>query len=93
MEGVDVIMSEGVDVDLSLVAVREVQNGGGTKKDGGQVSPPEAVGHRYAMNGKIMQVSFDSDKHYSDLDVYLQDLRPKLTTNFLDLLDKLRVVR
>ena len=60
---------------------------GGGSKDGGEVCPLEALGHRYAMDGKIKQVSFVSDKHSTDLDVYLEYLRAKLTRTFLDLLD------
>ena len=56
--------------------VSDAQIGGGSKNDD-EVSPLEAVGHRYAMDGKIKQVSFVSDKYFSDLDVYLEHLRAK----------------
>ena len=46
----------------------------------------EAAGQRYEMDGKIKQVSFVSEKHFSDLDVYMEH-RAKLTTTFLDMLD------
>ena len=45
------------------------------------------VGQRYSLDRKIMQVTLISDKHYSDLDVYFADLRNKLASTFLDLLD------
>ena len=86
MVGVDVIMS-AVAVDRAIVGVRDDQSGGGSKKDGGEVSPLEAVGDLYAMDGKIKQMSFVTDKHYEDLDVYLYDLRAKLTSTFVYLLD------
>ena len=60
------------------------QIGGGSKKD---VSPLEAVGQRYALDGTIKQMTFVSDKHFSDLDDYLEHLRVKLTSTFLELLD------
>ena len=82
MQGLNVKMS-GVELDRALGVVSDAQIDGGTKKDGGELSPLEAVGHLYAMDGTIKQMSFDSDKHYADLDVYLHDLRAKLTTTFL----------
>ena len=86
LEGVHAKMS-GDELDTALAGVTAAQIGGGSKKDGGVLSPLEAVGHRYAMDGKIKQVSFVSDKHYSDLDIYEEHLRAKLTTTILDLLD------
>ena len=79
-------MTEGVTGDRALSAVSGDPIGGVSKKDG-DVSPLEAVGHRYAMYGKIKQVSFVSEKHLSDLDAYLEHLSAKLATTFLDLFD------
>ena len=56
----DVNMSEGVVLDRAIGGMSDDQSGGGSKKD---VSPLEAVGHLYAMDGKIKQVPFVSDKH------------------------------
>ena len=78
-------MSECVAVDHGLGVVSVAQIGGGSKE--GEVSTLEAVGKRYAMDGKIKQVSFVSEKHFTDLDVYLEHLCPKLTTTFLAMLD------
>ena len=58
--GADVKMP-GVEVDCALGGVRDAQSGGGMKKYGGEVSPLEAVGHRYAMDS-TMKVSFVSDQ-------------------------------
>ena len=80
---------EWVEVDRGL---RAAQIAGGSKKDGGEMSPLEAVGHRYAMEAKIKQVSFVTAKHFSDLDVYLEHLPAKLTTTFLDLLDEKQAI-
>ena len=71
---------------MGLGTNQRVQIGGVPKNDS-EVSPLEAVGHRYAIDGKIKQVSFISTKHFSDLDVYLEHLRAKLATTFLELLD------
>ena len=65
--------------------VSGAQLGGGSKKD---VYPLEAVGHRYALDGTIKQMTFVSDKHFSDLDVYLEHLRAKLTSTFLAMMDE-----
>ena len=86
-QAVDVIMWEGVDVDRAIAGVSETQICCVSTKDGGEVSPLEAVGHQYAMDGTIKQMSFASDKHYADLDIYLDDLGAKLTTTFGALLD------
>ena len=51
------------------------------------MSTLESVGDRFAIHGNIKQVSFVSEKHLLDLDVYLVHLRAKLTTTFLNLLD------
>ena len=51
-----------------------------------EVCSLEEVGYRYAMDRKI-KVSFVSEKHFTDLDVYLEHLRAKLTSTFLDMLD------
>ena len=72
---------QGVTVDGGVTAA---QIYGGSKDD--EVSPLESVGHWYAMDGKIKQVSFVSEKHFSDLDVYMEH-RAELTTTFLDMLD------
>ena len=61
-------MAEGVDPESAIVGGSESQIRGGSKKDGGDVSPLEALGHRYAMDRKIKQVSIVSDKHFIDLD-------------------------
>ena len=72
-EGVDAKMS-GDEMDSALGGVSGDQIGGGSKKD---ESPLEAVGHRYALDGTIKQMTFVSDKHFSDLDDYLEHLRDK----------------
>ena len=51
------------------------------------LSPLKTVGERYSIDGKIVQVTLISDKHYSDLDVYLEDLRNKLMSTFTNILD------
>ena len=51
------------------------------------LSPLKSVGERYSIDGKIVQVTHISDKHYSDLDVYLEDLRNQLMSTFTDILD------
>ena len=86
-EVVDVIMSEGVEVNRSFGGMRDDKTGGETKEDGGEVSPLEALGDLYAMDASIKQMSYGSDRNYADLDVYLHDLRAKLTTTFLELLE------
>ena len=65
------------------------QIGGGSKNN---VSPLQAVGHRYAVDGTIKNMTFLSDKHVSDLDDYLEHLRAKLTTTLLDMIDDKHVV-
>ena len=62
----------------------DAQISAGLKKD---VSSLEAVGHRYALDGIIKQMTFVSDKHFSYLDDYLEHLRAKLTQTFLDMID------
>ena len=74
-EGVDAKIP-GDEVDSG---VSDAQIGGGSKKD---ESPLAAVGHRYALDGTIKQITFVSDKHFSDLDDYLEHLRVKLTSTF-----------
>ena len=86
-ESTDVTMT-GFAVDCAIGGKSDDQSGGGRKNDGGAMSPLEAVGHLYAMDGTIKQMSFLSDTHYADMDIYLDDLRAKLTTTFLELLDK-----
>ena len=90
-DGVPTKMSEvadvkisGVEVDRALGGVTASQIGGRSIKD---VSSIEAVGHRYAIDGKIKKVSFVRAQHFSDLDFYLGHLRASLTTTFQDLLD------
>ena len=61
--------------------------GGGSTKDAEDVALLEALRHRYAMDYKIKQVSFVNEKILSELDVYLEHLRAKLTTSILHLLD------
>ena len=61
-------------------ALTAAQFGEGSKKDGVEVSLLNAVGQRHAMDSKIEQVSFVSDKPFSDLDIYLENPRAKLTT-------------
>ena len=50
-------------VDRAVGVVRDDKSGGGLKEHGGEVSPLEAVGHLYAMDDTIKQMSFVSDKH------------------------------
>ena len=62
-------MREGVTRDRALGAVSGgTEIAGGSKK---KVSSQEALAHRYTMEGTIKQVSLVSDKHFSNLDVYL----------------------
>ena len=49
------------------------------------LSPLKKVGERYSIDGKIVQVTVIRDKHYSDLDVYMEDLRNKLISTFTDI--------
>ena len=51
------------------------------------VSPLEAVGLRYALYVTMKQVTYLSDKHFSDLVVNIEDFLANLATTFLDLLD------
>ena len=60
---------------------------GGSKKDGGELSPTEEVGHRFENEAKKKRVSFASDKYFSDLAVYQQHLRAKLRTTIQDIFD------
>ena len=92
-------MTEGADIKKSEIddgkmvcdeldrGVSESQIGAQSTEDGGEVSNLEALGHLYSMDRTIMQMSVVRDKHYADLDVYLDDFRVKLTTTFLDLLE------
>ena len=45
------------------------------------------VGERTSLDGKIIQVTFVSEKTKSDLEIYLHDLRTKLATTFREKLD------
>ena len=74
-------------VDRAVGGVRDDKSGGGTTEHGGAVSPLEAVGYLYPIDGTIKQVSFLSEKHYADLDIYLDDLRASLTATLLELLN------
>ena len=60
MAEVDVKMS-GVAVDRTIAGLSESQIGVESKKNGGEVSLLEAVGHLYAMDGRSKQMSFVSD--------------------------------
>ena len=51
------------------------------------------MGHRDALDAKIKQVAVVTDKHFSDLHVYLEHLRDRLTTTFLDLLEGKEAVK
>ena len=64
----------GDEMDSALGGVSGDQIGGGSMKE---VSPLEAVGHRYALDGTIKQMTFVSDKHFLNLDDYLEHLRAK----------------
>ena len=81
-------MTEGVEVDRAVAALTAAQFGGGSRKDGCVVSHLDAVGYQYALDGTSKQVWLVSHKHVSVLDVYLEHLRVKLGTTFLDLLYK-----
>ena len=69
-------ISEGNEVDCALDLVSESQNGEGSNKDGREMYPLEAVGHRYSMDAMIKQVSLVSEKHFSDLDRYWSIFAP-----------------
>ena len=77
-------MTEGDEMESSLGGVSDAQFGGGSKKE---VSLLEAMGHRYTLDGTMKQVSFVRDKHFSDVDVYFEHLRAKVTSTFLDMID------
>ena len=74
----------GVPSWIALLGSDECTNWWRWKND---VSPPEAVGDRIATDCNIMRVSFVRDIHYSDLDIYLEHLGPKMTNTFLDLFE------
>ena len=80
---ISIIFCESESVDLSLLGSADGLGGGPNMA----VCSLEEVGHRYAMEGKIKQVSFISEKHFTDLDDNLDHLRVKLPTTFLDMLD------
>ena len=63
------------------------QSGEGQTENATSFSPLEAVGHLDAMDGTNKQRSLVSDNQYADLDINVDDLRAKLTTTFLELLD------
>ena len=83
-ESGDVRISEGGSEEGGVC---DHQSFGGRKKNGGELSHLEAVGDLYAMDGTIKQTSYVCEKHYADLDIYLDDLGAKLTTTFGALLD------
>ena len=63
-EVADVKMSVGVVLDCAIGGVSDDQSGGGLDANAAELSPLEAVGHLYAMDGTIKQMSFVTDKRH-----------------------------
>ena len=80
---ISIIFFDSESPDISLLGSSDGLGGGSNMA----VCSLEEVGHRYATDGKIKQVLVVREKHSTDLDVYLDHLRAKLTTTFLDMLD------